>query len=230
MLLSNQDHTLHVETQFMPEQIHWSDGIFYIWLGDVGVIVASVVPSKVAKVVGDDGCLHCRRLGLESGHGIRIRRSRFHALFLLLVLWLYHLISTLNPIFHSQFCPLFFTRNVLDLAVQTGGLSLLKETKNLNQNKFRVTREGSVNSIDEILTRQEDKVLAKETGKEGRVWEVYVARRRDAGGHRHGFVKFLDVHRWNKESFGDLEKVQQDVVTRLNDIQLKGETGLSRKQ
>ncbi|CAJ1977859.1 unnamed protein product [Sphenostylis stenocarpa] len=64
---------------------------------DIGVLHnPSVVPGEVAEVVGDDERQHCGRGGVESGHGVRIRGSRFDALLLLLVLWMHHLISILS--------------------------------------------------------------------------------------------------------------------------------------
>jgi len=47
-------------------------------------------------VVGDDDRVNCGRGGVESGDGVRVRRSGFNALLLFLILWLHHLISTLT--------------------------------------------------------------------------------------------------------------------------------------
>lgn len=50
-----------------------------------------LVPTAADGVVEPPQPLHCGRLPLGVRHGLRVRRSRLHALLLLFVLWLYHL-------------------------------------------------------------------------------------------------------------------------------------------
>ncbi|KAL9318719.1 hypothetical protein ACSQ67_015236 [Phaseolus vulgaris] len=64
---------------------------------NIGIVHnSSLVTNEVAEVVGDDERVNCGRGGVESGDGVRIHRSRFDAMLLFLILWLYHLISYLT--------------------------------------------------------------------------------------------------------------------------------------
>lgn len=64
------------------------DGID-IPVGD-GEVLGTIIGDAVD--VGADDPQRCGRVGVGSRDGIRVRRSRLHALLFLLILWLHHLI------------------------------------------------------------------------------------------------------------------------------------------